>query len=496
MRTCLCRPHAGSERSVDRCGPDGSFSGYTGEGWAVAILDTGVDKTHPFLNGKVVSEACYSSNAPTIAAISVCPGGVTESTAADSGLNCDLAVEGCEHGTHVAGIAAGKNDTHDFQVLPKTHPSSPYRYSPVLIIFRSARDQAPACCHIPVIRSRALSGCIALRNTYKIASVNMSLSAGMYAAPCNDDTRKPIIDSLREDVDIATVIASGNNGYTNALGTPACIGSAVSVGSTTKADAVSSFSNSASFLSLLAPGSAIYSSVPGIGYEAWNGTSMAAPHVAGAWAILRQANPEAGVTEVLNALQATGEPVIDTRFGADSRVVPRIDVRNALSVLNPCEDSTDCDDGVFCNGDETCSGGTCVAGAVPCTADEVCNEHGDSCVECLNSSQCDVGYACEENVCEEDCNLDIEYKPLLAEKLAGKKKGKKLKLTITGGEGFDPYNDIAVPFEIVKIKPKVKYKKGILVKNEVQVTVLVPPDTPAGTFEVRMTPCTGPIEIL
>ncbi|MGH9803364.1 MAG: S8 family serine peptidase, partial [Blastocatellia bacterium] len=80
-------------------------SGFTGSGQSVAVLDTGVDKTHSFLSGKVTSEACYSSNS-TIST-SVCPGGVTESTATGSGVNCPPNVVGCEHGTHVAGIAAG-----------------------------------------------------------------------------------------------------------------------------------------------------------------------------------------------------------------------------------------------------------------------------------------------------------------------------------------------------------------------------------------------------
>ena len=50
-------------------------AGYAGAGWTVAVLDTGIDKTHPFLAGKVVSEACYSST--TSISNSVCPGGVS-----------------------------------------------------------------------------------------------------------------------------------------------------------------------------------------------------------------------------------------------------------------------------------------------------------------------------------------------------------------------------------------------------------------------------------
>ena len=51
-------------------------------------------------------------------------------------------------------------------------------------------------------------------------------------------------------------------------------------------------------------------------------------------------------------------------------------------------------------------------------------------------------------------------------------------------------------FTVLKVRPKVKYKNGLLVKNEVKVWVLVPAGYPQGTVEVRMTPCTGLIEIL
>jgi hypothetical protein len=135
------------------------------------------------------------------------------------------------------------------------------------------------------------------------------------------------------------VIASGNSSYVDALSSPGCISSAVSVGSTrdggfsaTPVDTISSFSNGASFLSLLAPGQWIESSVPG-SFDLLQGTSMATPHVAGAWAVLKQANPSATVSEVLSALQTTGLMVTDTRLGATAGAKPRIQLDAALDAF-------------------------------------------------------------------------------------------------------------------------------------------------------------------
>src|SRR5207247_1835953 len=116
---------------------------------------------------------------------------------------------------------------------------------------------------------------------------------------------------------------------------PACVSTAVSVGATTKYDQVAYFSNVAPFLSLFAPGVSITSSFAGGGFAIASGTSMAAPHVAGTWAVLKQAKPTASVDEILQALSGTGVMIEDT-LAETGTTRPRIQVDLALSApLNP-----------------------------------------------------------------------------------------------------------------------------------------------------------------
>ncbi|HKX27017.1 MAG TPA: S8 family serine peptidase, partial [Blastocatellia bacterium] len=305
-------------------------SGYTGAGKVVAILDTGVDKTHPFLTGKVVSEACYSSNDSGSGVSSVCPGGASESTAVGSGVNC-TGLGDCNHGTHVAGIAAGKG----------TNFSGVAKDANLIAIQVFSRYTGPECggsgsCLLARTSDimKALSRVYELRNSYSIASVNLSLGGGKFTGNCDTNVLKTSIDQLRS-AGIATVIAAGNNGFTDSLSMPACISSAVSVGATgdggqSSAQQVQSYSNSASFLNLLAPGGNITSSIPGGSFAVYSGTSMATPHVAGAWAILKQKAPAASVTEVLSALTKSGTPITDTRNGL---TFPRIQIKAAADAM-------------------------------------------------------------------------------------------------------------------------------------------------------------------
>jgi subtilisin len=326
--------------SVPLIGADDAWAaGYSGSGQAVAILDTGVDGSHDFLSGKVVTEACFSST--TAVSTTLCPAGENPTgedwqIGSGAGVNC-TGIDGCDHGTHVAGIAAGdgllfsgvaKNaDVIAVQVFSRFDSDT-----------NCGADNSPCVLSYPTDQMRALEWIYQQKDSYSIAAANMSLGGGSYTSPCDGDARKYYIDNLRS-AGIATVISSGNSSYRNAIGAPACISSAVSVGATTKSNVVAEYSNIAYFVSLLAPGGGsidpIYSSVPG-GYGYKSGTSMAAPHVTGAWAVLKSKAPGASVDQVLTALQTTGVLIDDTRTSPDGVVtdMPCIQVDLALAALD------------------------------------------------------------------------------------------------------------------------------------------------------------------
>ena len=311
--------------------------GGTGAGQTLVVIDTGVDREHPFLNGAVVDEACFSTtfvpSGGTYSSQTLCPNGRDEDQGTGTALNCDASIAGCDHGTRVAGILAGEDESMS-GVAPKAE---------IMAIQVFSRFEG-YCGSKPCARSWASDQIAALeyvydqRDRYNIAAVNLSLGGGHYTTPEGCDSVNPaskaIIEKLRE-VGIAVIAASGNGGHADGLVSPACMSNVISVGSTSKADAISSFSSSASFLDLLAPGQNITTSTPGGGFRAGSGTSFAAPHVAGAFAILRSRNPNASVDEILATLLTTGEPLQDDRNQA---TISRIQIDAAVeSVTLPVE---------------------------------------------------------------------------------------------------------------------------------------------------------------
>src|SRR3990172_12027950 len=145
--------------------------------------------------------------------------------------------------------------------LHRMQTSFPFKYSPGSIMIPIA-VQGTAHVYYRGAQISALEWVYEQRTSYSIASVNMSLGGTQkYTGYCDTNPLKSYIDNLRS-VGVATVISSGNSGFRDGLGAPACISSAISVGATSKLDDVEYYSNVASFVSLLAPGS-IWSSVPG-----------------------------------------------------------------------------------------------------------------------------------------------------------------------------------------------------------------------------------------
>ena len=149
-----------------------------------------------------------------------------------------------------------------------------------------------------------------MRTSYNISSVNMSLGSDSYSSPCDSDSRKATIDNLKA-ARIATVISSGNGAYSGAIGSPGCISTAVTVGGDDRGRRGRDLFEQRELPVPPAPGSSITSSIPGTGYDAWDGTSMAAPHVTGAWALLKQARPGDTVDQILASFTSTGLSVTD-----------------------------------------------------------------------------------------------------------------------------------------------------------------------------------------
>jgi hypothetical protein len=197
----------------------------------------------------------------------------------------------------------------------------------------------------------------------RLAAVNLSLGGlqqdgSAYTSACDLQfgPLKTDIDLLRA-VGVVTVAASGNDFFVTGIRAPACISTVAAVGSTTKQDVISEFSNMSSQVGLLAPGGLgraalfcrsgadsifngnIRSSVSGPTadqnnlYDCYAGTSMAAPHVAGAFATIRTVCPDATVDRILAALFNTGLPIKDNRLWGGTVTARRIGVDQARQAL-------------------------------------------------------------------------------------------------------------------------------------------------------------------
>ncbi|MEU6230751.1 S8 family serine peptidase [Streptomyces sp. NPDC047042] len=312
--------------------PD-SATAATGQGGTIAVLDTGVDTSHPYLKGRIVAEACFSPIVPDSSATSLCPNGTAQQEgtgSANTGTGPCLTVHGCDHGTHVAGIAAGNGANLTGAPAAGAAPGANIVAIQIFSQFNSedfcgTPEDTPCVASFASAQLAGLEKVLQLKQAgTPIVAANLSLGSGRYTTACDNDARKKVIDDLLT-AGVATVVAAGNNAYDNAVTSPGCVSSAITIGSTTADDQLSAFTNRGPLLDLFAPGNSILSSVPGGGYATKSGTSMAAPYVAGALAVLHQAFPDKSITSLESLLKTTGKPI--TYTGATT---PRVDLAKAL----------------------------------------------------------------------------------------------------------------------------------------------------------------------
>lgn len=263
--------------------------GFTGSGVLVAHLDTGLDGTHPMLQGAVSAFAQFDEVGNL----------VTPSPPAFDSSEIG-------HGTHTAATLAGRPvDARSVGIAPGA-----------LLLSAMVIDGGNA-------QSRVVAGLEwAIQQRAKVLSMSLGFSG-------SDPSIIQMIQILRDEHDVVPVIAVGNEGVGRSR-SPGSYEESLSVGACDEAFSVPSFSGSQYFQrprnalvpDVIAPGVNVLSAAPGGGFRLMWGTSMSTPHIAGLAAILRQANPNATADAVEQAIFASCQPVPAGAIDRTERGIP------------------------------------------------------------------------------------------------------------------------------------------------------------------------------
>ncbi|MBE1582158.1 S8 family serine peptidase [Nonomuraea angiospora] len=265
------------DQSVKQIGaPDAWARGHTGKGVKVAVLDTGVDATHPDLAGKVVARRDFTEEPD------------------------ERDVVG--HGTHVASTIAGSG------------AASGGRYRGVAP--DAALLDGRVCESVLCSESAILAG---MQWAAEQGAQVVNLSLGIADTPETDPIEQAV-QTLTERYGTLFVVAAGNIGDDRSVSSPASAEAALAVGAVTKSDELASFSSRGPRVGdgglkpdITAPGAEITAArskdSPGSGsYVAKSGTSMATPHVAGVAALLAGEHPGWKAGTLKAALMGSAKP--------------------------------------------------------------------------------------------------------------------------------------------------------------------------------------------
>jgi subtilisin family serine protease len=356
--------------------------GLTGAGVTVAVIDSGIDRTHPDLADSLAAEACFCSGSATGDGVGCCPNGQ------ESQQGAGAAADDNGHGTNVAGIV-----TSNGTIAPKGGaPGASIVAVKVLDASNSFNFSSDVIAGFDWVIS----------NHPEVKVVNASL--GTFALqPGNCDgvadaaPWKTAIDTLRANGTLVFA-SSGNQQSSTGLAIPACVTNTIAVGAvwdsnvgsqgvfctetTTAADKITCFTNSDSALDLLAPGAPTTSTGLGGGVSTYYGTSQASPLSAACAALLLQRNGALTPNQIETALKASPTRITDARNGL---VFPRLDCGDALTRIGSCTAESDAS---FCSrlgkncgsvtANDNCGNSRTVASCGSCAAPQTCGGGGSA----------------------------------------------------------------------------------------------------------------------
>jgi subtilisin family serine protease len=324
----------------------------SGQGMKIAIIDDGLDRTHVFFDPAGYT---YPADFPKGNTAYTSPKVIVARSFAPANVNWKYAnlpfdPQYSDHATNVAGIAAGNHDTVATIDSGKFKVSgiAPSAYLGNYKVLSVPTDNFGLDGNSPEIVAGIEA---AVRDGMDV--LNLSLGE-----PEVEPTRDIVVAALDHaaDAGVVPVVAAGNDGSGGgSISSPANAPQAITVAASTEgdngpADVIAGFSSTGPTpISLelkpdvTAPGVDLLSSLPGNTWSPhdWSGTSMAAPHVSGAAAVLEQRHPTWTVAQIKSALASTGDPVhavggaevAATREGGGRIDLPRAD--NPLIFINP-----------------------------------------------------------------------------------------------------------------------------------------------------------------
>ncbi len=290
----------------------------TGAGVRVAVLDTGVDASHPLLAGRLLPGVDFVDG---------------DTAPDDTGTRNDAAFG---HGTHVAGIVATVAPgakIMPLRVLDPQGEGNAWVLAEALLHavdpdHNPLTDDGAQVINLSLgtLERAGLMGTIARLVTCTPPETK-ALEADIADPGYNDD--KARCTSRRGAVVVA---AAGNNGSGSLRFYPAADSAygLISVAASTAAGELAGFSNRGNWIDLAAPGAAITSAVPG-GYGTWSGTSMAAPMVTGSVALMLARAPSLSAEGVKRCLVDNAAPLSGTKLrGVDPLTALRRPVRGPV----------------------------------------------------------------------------------------------------------------------------------------------------------------------